>query len=653
MEEKLKINKENFNPKVRPQDDFFEYANGGWLKNNKIPSDQSMWGSFYKLSEDVQVQLKGLLDELLESDPSDNEEKIKIINFYKSGMDEEKINKEGHKPLLPYFDRIKNINLENISAEIAAMQRIGYFPFFWTTIAQDEKDALSYIPYLIQGGLGMPDRDYYLKTDIRTLEIQDKYKKFISKTFYLLGHKDDEINNITNMIFNFEKNLAEVSMDRVTMRDPYKTYHKKSLNDLKSELPKFNWESYFNSFGIPIDQNIILCQPDFFSLVAKYFSSESELDNIKLYLKWSITRTSASILSDEFSDLSFEFYSKALTGVTEQKPRSRRVLSNINSFMGFSLGKVYVEKYFSENAKLKMQVLVKDITDVMEDHIRKVSWMTDETKENALKKLKTFIPKLGYPDVWRDYSSLPIGESYFENIINADIFEMKRQISKLGSPLDRTEWEMSPQTVNAYYQPSMNEIVFPAAILQPPFFSENSEVPLNYGGIGSVIAHEITHGFDDWGSKYDENGNLKEWWTKEDREKFDEKTKLLIEQFNSIYPFPGVHINGELTLGENIADLGGVILAYDAYMKSLEGKEIPEEIDRLTHIERFFLRFAECECTKAREEAAHQRLIVDPHSPSKYRVNAILSHFEPFYEAFGIKEGDGMYLPPEMRAKIW
>ena len=651
-DKKTKINTENLDTATRPQEDFFQYANGGWLTKNEIPADQAKWGSFYELDQNVQYQLKTLLEEFDANPPEKGSEAEKVLNFYKTGMNEEKINKDGAAPLWPILEKIKKIEKTDLSVHLAELHRYGFTPLFRVLIGQDEKEASAYIPFFWQEGLGMPDRDYYLKDDEKSAAIQTAYKNLIKKLLGLLGYTSNETQSHVEDIYAFETKLAAASVDKVDLRDPYKRYFKKNLEVLTNEIPLFSWKEYFETLGIPENQSIILSQPTFFAEVAK-LCTETDIAAIRMYLVWQILRSSVAYLSDEFVNTSFEFYGKTLVGMKELKPRWKRVLSATNQGIGFAVGKMYVEKYFSKNAKKKMTELVANILEAMRERIKNLPWMTEATKENAFKKLATFLPKLGYPENWQKYSTLVVGNSYLENVMLVEEFEIKRSLAKLGSAIDRTEWLMTPQMVNAYYQPPMNEIVFPAAILQPPFFSEFSEDALNYGGIGSVIAHEITHGFDDEGSEYDETGNLRKWWTEEDRKKFDERTKVIVEQFDSIFPIPEMHINGKLTLGENIADLGGVLLAYDAYMKSLEGKETPPVIDGLSHIQRFFLRFAECECGKARPEMLRQQLIVDPHSPSKYRVNAILQNVDAFYDAFAVTEKDSMFVAPEKRARIW
>jgi putative endopeptidase len=655
MSTRITIQKSNFDETTRSQDDFFQYANGGWIANNPMPDDQARWGSFYTLGLEQMTRTRDILDDLLKEETIADEEKAKVKAFYKSAMDIEAVNKLGATPILPYIEKIKALTRENAVETLASIHLDGFSPFFRTYIFPDEKIVTQYIPYIFQSGLGMPDRDYYLSEDEKMKAIQEKYRSYMKELLLMSNYAEDRIDQIDQVvtsIYGLEKRLATASMSRTDMREPEKLYHKRTFIELAASLPTFNWEVYFSVIGIPLNQDVIVNQPAFMELVASVLAHD-DLQIIKDYMSWQVIRLSAPYLSDAFIDADFAFNKKVIAGVEKIKPRWYRSIIELDGSLGYAVGKLYVEKYFTETAKKKMTELVANITKTLDKRLRKLDWMSEATKENALKKLGTFVTKLGYPDKWKEYNGLVVGDVYFTNVIESSKFDFAFRVSRLGTLVDKSEWEMTPQTVNAYYMASMNEIVFPAGILQAPFFDERSDDALNYGGIGSVIAHEITHGFDDQGSKYDAEGNLAEWWTEDDRKQFMEKAQVLVDQFNAISPLPNMHINGQLTLGENIADLGGVILAYEAYIESLNGKPEPEVVDGLTHTQRFFLRFTEGECGIIRPEMLQNQLLTDPHSPSKYRVNAILPHCDAFYEAFDIKEGDAMYIAPEKRARIW
>ncbi len=650
----LSIDPKEFNTSVRPTDDFFEHVNGGWINKNPIPPEESQWGSFVILRVQVEEQLKAILDDLAKQDnlPKGSVAQ-KVRDFYKTGMDLETRNHlraEPLKELLGAVDRV--VSREDLPRVLGTLHRAGAWAGWSPFVDQDQKQSDMMALYLYQGGLGLPDRDYYLAEDDRSREIREKYSRYIVAMCSLLGWNAETCGRAAQVVMDIETRLAKASRTRVELRDVVKQYNKKTPEELAALTPEFGWEAYFRALKTDPPSYFIVGQPQFFEEVG-HLLGEAPLQDLKFYFSWHVVNSMAGYLSEEFERLSFDFYARTFNGATEMKALWRRVLAAENDLLDEALGELYVKKHFSAEAKQKINVLVDNLVAAYRARIEKLDWMADATKKKALEKLGMFSRKLGYPDVWRDYTSLTIGtDSYVLNYLRAYAFEFDRRMQKVGKPVDRTEWLMPPQMVNAYYQPPMNEIVFPAAILQPPFFDPNADDALNYGGIGEVIGHELTHGFDDQGALFNGKGNLENWWTKEDKERFDAKAAGLVKQFDAYEPLPGLHVQGKLTLGENIADLGGLAIAYDALMLALKGRAI-NPIDGFSPVERFFINYAVSERIQVREELLRLKIQVDTHAPSKYRVNGPISNMAEFYDAFHAKEGDALWRKPGDRVKIW
>ncbi|RYZ56289.1 MAG: M13 family peptidase [Sphingobacteriales bacterium] len=643
----------NVDRSVKPGDDFFQYANGSWLKNNPIPSTETRWGSFNELQENNYATLQGILEDA--ASKSDRKDPLsrrwKIGAFYKSGMDQAAIDKAGLQPLSPVLRRIEGIkDLSGLLKEIGIEHTQGIGPLFSFYVAPDDKNVTKQMPQVFQGGLGMPDRDYYFNKDERTVKIRSAYETYMRKVLTLM--KDPQPEVTARQIMDMETRLAEASMSRVDMRDPYKMYNKFDLNGLTAATSGMDWRTLFNVLQIEGQDSIIVGQPKFFATAAEMMKNVS-LETWKKYLSFHLVNDMAPYLSSDFDELRFSFYGRTLRGQQEQKPRWKRVLTVIDGSVGEVLGQMYVDQTFKPEAKQRMLELVNNLQVTYADRINRLDWMSAKTKKAALGKLNTFMKKIGYPDKWKDYTTLEITDNnYVANILNAAAFEYKFNISKLGRPVDKTEWGMTPPTVNAYYNPAFNEIVFPAGILQYPFFDFSADDAVNYGGIGAVIGHEMTHGFDDQGRQYDKDGNLNDWWTKDDATKFDQKAKVVVNQFNSYTVLDSMHVNGELTLGENLADLGGLAIAYEAFKKTAQGKG-NTAIDGFTPDQRFFLSWAQVWRANTRPEEMASRIITDPHSPNEWRCNGPLSNMQEFYNAFNVKPGDKMYRPAAERAKVW
>jgi len=634
---------------ISPADDFYTYAGGAWMKNTKIPDDESRWSSFNVLRDFNRDAMKELTIKAAAKPGSEGSPKQMVGDLYASGMDTETIEAEGIGPLKEIFAKIDSIkDLNSFIDVLVELNKEGANPLFHFYVSPDEKNVSKYQGSLWQGGLSLPDRDYYLKAD--KAEIRKDYETHLQKMFTLAKIKDPSAKS--KAVLSIEKNLAQSSMARVEMRDPYKTYNKHSVADLSKQTPGINWTSFLKRIGAAKADTLIVGQPKFLKSLASMMTTRS-IDDWKAYLKWHILSDASPYLSSDFDNEHFEFYGKTLKGQEEQKERWKRVLGVVDGAVGHQLGKLYVEKYFTQEAKDRMQALVDNLQVTFGERIEKLDWMSDETKEKAMAKLNSFTKKIGYPDNWRSYDGLSISrDSYFDNIRASNKFDFEYTLAKLGKEVDKTEWGMTPPTVNAYYNPSFNEIVFPAGILQYPFFSMEADDAAVYGAIGGVIGHEMTHGFDDQGSQYAADGNLKDWWTAEDKKLFQAKTKMVEQQFDNLTILDDKHVNGSLTLGENIADLGGVTIAYAAYKKTKQGQS-GEKIDGFTGDQRFFLSWAQVWRQNIRDEEAAQRLITDPHSPGIHRCNGPLSNFAPFYTAFNVKEGDKMWKPEEKRAVIW
>lgn len=648
------INKSNMDTTVSPTSDFYDYAVGTWLKNTNIPGAYPSWGTAYIINLENQNKLKGILETVEGEVNSKKGSDAQLIgDFYYSGMDSVSIDKNGFNPIKDELKRIEAINnLKDFYNSLAQIQ-FGYSnPFFELYADADAKNSKMEISQIFQSGLGMPDRDYYLKNDENTKSIRDAYKKYMLTSFILVGNDSTSANKYVENVMQLETNLAKISMPRVEMRDPAKIYHKMTLSDLDTLSPNIDWKTYFILMGVSDPGDINVAQPDYIKEVGNIIKS-APLEELKIYLKWNVINSAASYLSAPFIEAKFAYTGKALRGVTEMQTRWKRVLSTINRNLGEALGHLFVKEYFPPEAKQKALDLVHNLFDVLRDRIKNLEWMSEATKEKALEKLNAITIKIGYPNKWKDFSKIDISrKSYFDNVLNATIFSTKDQLSKIGKPVDKTEWHMNPQTVNAYYNPTNNEIVFPAGILQSPIFDMNADDAMNYGGFGSVIGHETTHGFDDEGRHYDLNGNLSDWWTKTDEDNFNKRAEKIVEQFNAYVPIDTFHINGKLTEGENIADLGGLSIAFEAFSKTdefMNGKNI----DGFTPAQRFFLAYANVWKTVMRPQSQILRIRTDPHSLPKYRVDGPLSNLPAFWDAFNVKPGDQMRNPDDKVVKIW
>ena len=578
----------------------------------------------------------------------------KIGDFYFSGMDTNKIEAEGYKPITDDLKAIDNIATpDDIIKNIANLQLCGSYPLFVFYAGQDDKNSNMVIAQFMQGGLGMKDRDYYLGDDARSKTLREEYVKYMTNMFALVGMSSTDAASNAAKVLEFETKIASVSRTRLQLRDPIANYNKMDLAGLQETAPEINWTEYFKILGVAATKDISVGQPEFFTAIGKLIKDAS-LEDWKIYLKWNIINEAAPYLSSKFVDERFHFYGTVFSGKEKNKERWKRIISETSGSLGEAVGQLYVEKYFPPEAKKKMVDLVENLKKALGERISKLEWMTDATKQLALAKLNKMNVKVGYPDKWIDYSSVEITrDSYYKNVIATNRFGVKYELNKIGKPVDRAEWGMTPQTVNAYYSPNMNEIVFPAAILQPPFFYLNADDAVNYGAIGVVIGHEMTHGFDDQGRQYDKEGNLTDWWTPEDAAKFKEHVQVLVDQFNKINMLDTLHVDGDLTLGENIADLGGVMVSFTAFQTAKQKSQPKEKLDGFTPEQRFFLSFAQVWRGNIRDKELMKRIKEDVHSPAKARVNGTLPNVPYFFEAFNIKQGDPLFRPENERAKIW
>ncbi len=641
----------NLDTTTSPTDNFYQYANGSWLANNPIPASESRWGSFNILDDETRKSVKVLLDEAATAKAEKGTIKQKVGDFYASGMDSATIEKLGITALDAQWKQIDAIKAtSDVQKEVAHLQRIGVAPLFSFYAYQDPKNSAVVVPQAYQGGLGLPDRDYYIAADKAT--IRKEYAAHITKMFALAGYDGGASTAAAKSVMQLETALAKASKERAALRDPNANYHKMTVEELNKLTPNLNWGTLLTDMGVKKMDYVIVGQPAFFTEVNTLLTTVPVAD-WKTYLKWQTLTSFAGQLSSNFVNENFRFYGTTLTGAKEIKPRWKRVLATTDAALGEALGQLYVEKYFPAAAKKRCLELVKNLQEVYADRINKLEWMSATTKEKAQKKLGTIINKIGYPDTWKDYSKLEIERTnYLQNCIGGNELAFDKMLEKIGQPVDKNEWLMTPQTVNAYYNPQTNEIAFPAAILQPPFFDPNADDAVNYGGIGAVIGHELTHGFDDQGRQYDADGNLTDWWTKEDGEKFNKLTQVVVDQYNAYKVLDSIPVNGSLTLGENIADLGGLSIAYEAFKRTEQGKK-NEKIDGFTAEQRFFLNWANVWRNNIRDEALKQRIVVDPHSPGIYRANGPVSNMPEFYAAFNVTEGSPMWRADSIRAKIW
>ena len=645
----------NFDTSVKPADDFFRYANGGWMARNSIPADQPLWGSFSELQDQNYAVLRGILEQAAnDKSAADGSPKQMIGDFYASGMDSAAIEAQGTKSLAEEFDRINSLTDGGaLQSEIAHLQTVGIGAPFAFFANQDAKKSTDVVAHLSQSGLGLPDRDYYTKEDEHSKKLRDQYVDHVRKMFVLLGDDGATAAGEAATVMQIETDLAKASMTRVERRDPNATYHKMTLEGLSALAPDLAWKAYFTNVGLPEPGTIIVGMPEFMKKVDTLFSAVP-IDKWKVYLRWHLINSTADYLNAAIVDEDFQFGGAVLTGVTEMRPRWKRILEATNRALGDDLGQLYVAKTFTPEAKARAREMVMNLKAALHNRISKLEWMGDSTKEQAFKKLDAFGIKIGYPDTWRDYSALKIRRGpYVQNVLAARRFEFNRNLQKIGKPVDKTEWRMTPPTVNASYNSGMNDITFPAGILQPPFYDPKADDAVNYGGMGAVIGHEMTHGFDDQGRKFDAAGNLTDWWKPGDAENFVSRASMVEKQFSGFTMLDTLHVNGKLTLGENIADLGGLKIAYDAFEKTLEGKPRPEKIDGLTPEQRFFLAWAQIWRVNIRPEAARLRLNTDSHAPGRFRCNGPLSNMKEFLEAFDVSDGSPMARPVDMRARIW
>lgn len=644
------IQTQYIDPSVRVQDDFFAHVNGKWLKTTEIPADKATYGAGAMLRDDIQQQVRTII-EAAQADKKPNAENRKIGDLYASYMDEAKRAELGYKPLAAELNKIRQLKDKSaLPGLVAHLASLGVATPYTVWIGQDARNATRYAPMVWQSGLGLPDRDYYLKDEARMVDIRAKYLKHLESMLGMVGHPD--ATKASADIMAFETELAKVQWTRVENRDPVKRYNKLTVAELGKLAPGYDWNAATQAAGLGKAEYVIVGQPSYLQGMSQLME-KTDLQVLKSYLEWQMVRAYAEYLSKPFVDQHFAFYSTTLNGVTENLPLWKRGANTVESALGEALGKQYVAKHFPAERKARMETLVKNLVEAYRQSIDTLDWMGPETKKEAQAKLAKFTPKIGYPDQWRDYSSLSIKrDDLVGNMMRATAFEYKRNRAKLGKPIDRKEWGMTPQTVNAYYNSSMNEIVFPAGILQPPYFDMRADDAVNYGAIGAVIGHEIGHGFDDSGSQSDGDGNLRDWWTAEDRARFKERTQMLVKQYSSYSPLPGYNVNGQLGLGENIGDNSGIFIAYKAYKLSLGGKPAPV-IDGLTGDQRFFMGWAQVWRIKMRDEAMINQIKVGPHSPGMYRANGAVINHPAFHEAFGTKEGDKMYLAPTERVSIW
>lgn len=649
----------NMDTTVRPTEDFFRYANGGWLDKAEIPADRGRWGSFDELREMTQADVLAVLNAASESgEYPEGSDQRKVADFFNVGMDSALAERAGIQPLGPFIDQINAVSTKaDIQKYFTQQQQIGGAAFFALQVYPDLKDSDRISVYIVGSGIGLPERDYYFDNSAKSKETREKYVEHVTRMLELAGAEASEAERWANAIMKIETTLAAGTMTKEDKRDPDKVYNKRSVADLGEMMPSFSWPAYFKEIGLENIDSVIVEDIEFLPAVEKVITG-TPIGDIKAYFRWHLINQASPYLNHELVKADFDFYSTYLGGVEKMRPRWRRVLAKTDDVLGEALGKLYVEKNFPPEAKQKAMEMVDNVKRAFGERIKDLDWMSDSTKQKALEKLSTFNVKIGYPDEWKDYSDLtvekdPEDASYIRNVMNGNRFNFEEAIAKFGKPVDRKEWEMTPQTVNAYYNPLFNEIVFPAAILQPPFYDYRADEALNYGGIGAVIGHEISHGFDDQGSRFDSNGNLKDWWTETDLSKFESRGKALAEQFSTYEPLDSVFVNGEFTLGENIGDLGGLSVAYDGLQLFLQEHGRPGLIDGLTPEQRFFLSWATIWRTKYRDETLRTQVKTDPHAPGMYRAVGPLANMDAFYEAFDVKENDKMYRPDSDRVKIW
>jgi putative endopeptidase len=638
---------------ITPTADFYSFCDGQWVKDNPVPADKARWGGFTQLAERNTYLIHGLLEDAAAGHNPKGTPRREVGDFYISAMDTNRLEELRFKPIEADLKLINGIeSTGDLFRVLARLHEEGVGGIFAAGVGADARQSSIYAMEFHQGGLSLPDRDYYLKDSFATQ--RQAYGEHVAKMFELLGEKPEEAVADAGILTNLETELAKASRSRVELRDPNKNYNKFPKAELLAKTPAITWQVYLSERDLDGISYAIVGQPEYFEAVDKLIGSHP-LSDWKVYLRWHVLHASAPYLCRDAEQETFNFFGKVLSGQPEQEPRWKRAFHTIDRNIGEAEGQLYVEKYFPPEAKARMQDLVENLKTVFRDHLEKADWMTDATRAKALAKFARFTKKIGYPDKFRDYSSIKIKrDDYLGNVRRASAFEERREIVRVGKPVDKTEWDMTPPTVNAYFNPLQNEIVFPAGILQPPFFDVTMDDAVNYGAIGVVIGHEITHGYDDEGRKYDADGNLNEWWTEADSKEFDERAQKVVDEYNAFEALPGVHVNGKLTLGENLADLGGINIAYDAMERELARDPSKRKmIDGLTPEQRFFISFAQVWRTNIRDAEARRLVTVDPHSPGRFRAVGPLENFPQFFEAFNIKPGDPMWRDPSLRAHIW
>ena len=643
----------NLDTTVSPKVDFYQYACGGWMKNNPLTGEYSRFGSFDKLAENNRKQLRGLIEEIAAKPASKGTVEQKIGDVYNLAMDSTKLNADGFKPIQADLKKIGELkNVSDILKLMPGLVVSGLDPYFTVFVEADPMNSSLELVQTYQSGISLGQRDYYLENDAHTKDIRDKYKAHIVKMFQLVGFTAADAQNNMEAVMTIETRLAKAAYDKVKLRDPHANYNKMTLADLQKLVPEINWNDYLTSLGLKNIKEISVSQKESLVEVGKIMTTEPIAAQIA-YLQWKLIDESAAYLNDAVYAQNFDFYGKTLSGKKEQQPRWKRAVSTVDGVLGEAVGQMYAKKYFPAESKERMLKLVHNLQESLGERIKALAWMGDSTKLKAIEKLKSFYVKIGYPDKWRDYTDLDIvKDSYYANIQRASKFEHAYRFAKAGKKVDKTEWQMTPQTVNAYYNPSTNEICFPAGILQYPFFDMKADDAFNYGAIGVVIGHEMTHGFDDQGRQFDKEGNLKDWWTPQDGKKFDARSKVMADYFDAITVAPGVQGNGKFTLGENIADHGGLQISFQAFKNATANAPLAKK-DGFTPEQRFFLAYANVWAGNVRPEEILKRTKSDPHSLGKWRVDGALPHIQSWYDAFGIKAGDPMYVPVEKRVSIW
>jgi endothelin-converting enzyme/putative endopeptidase len=659
VKEKPGIDVSFMDKNTKPSEDFFRFVNGTWLDKTEIPADRTRWGSFNELDQKTNKDALNILKEASKNPKyKSNTDQGKAVNLFKSILDTVARDKQGIAPIKPYLAKINAVkNIKDLQKLMIEMQPLGGIGFFGIQVGADDKNSNKNSVSLGAEGLGLPDKDYYTSDDKDSKEKREKYVLHVAKMLLFIGENPKKAKETAKRILALETALSQPRLDRVERRDSRLQYNPMTIADLQKITPAINWQNYFTGIGFVKLDSVIVTQPRYMKALQTIFT-QNKVEDWKAYLRWSLLNSAAGQLSTKIGAANFDFYGKTLTGAKKQKPLEERALGVVNETVGEALGKLYVEKMFPAEAKAKAEKMIKNVIQAYQNRINNLTWMSAETKVKAVEKLNKITIKIGYPDKWKDYSTLDVkspaeGGSYFDNMKNISNWYYKEDLGKLKKPVDKTEWGMSPQTVNAYYNPSYNEIVFPAAILQAPFYNYQADEAVNYGGIGAVIGHEISHGFDDSGARYNADGNLVDWWTAEDLKQFTALGTALADQYSALEPLPGIHVDGKFTLGENIGDLGGVNAAYDGLQLALKANGNPGLIDGFTPEQRFFISWSTIWRSKMRDEALKNQVKTDPHSPGKYRAYVPIQNVDAFYEAFNIKPGDKMYVSPEKRVKIW